>query len=150
MSLKRPFVPKSDVKQRFTTTTVRWAYNKLIQLNRLGKQNLVILKPSLPINGNITFLFYNPKLRTYKTFKLTFHIEPYLLLLNNVKEVSALARFRLSSHSLQIELGRYNNTPLNNRLCTRCDYNAVDDEEHFLIHCSYFNEEKKCFISRSK
>ena len=25
------------------------------------------------------------KLRTYATFKLTFHIEPYLLLLNNVK-----------------------------------------------------------------
>ena len=22
----------------------------------------------------------------------------------------------------------------------RCDYNAVDDEEHFLIHCSYYNE----------
>ena len=27
-------------------------------------------------------------------------------------------------------------------LCTRCDYNAVDDEEHFLIHYSFFNEER--------
>ena len=34
-----------------------------------------------------------PKLRTYATFKLTFHIVPYLLLIKNVKEVSALARF---------------------------------------------------------
>ena len=25
---------------------------------------------------------------------------------------------------------------------SRCDYNAVDDEEHFLIHCSYVNEER--------
>ena len=47
-----------------------------------------------------------PKLRTCATFKLALHIEPYLLLLNNVKEISALARFRLSSHSLQIELGK--------------------------------------------
>ena len=51
--------------------------------------------------------------------------------------------FRLSSHSLQIELGRHNNTTINNRLCTRCDYNAaVDDQEHFLIHCSFFIEER--------
>ena len=57
-----------------------------------------------------------PKLHTYVTFKLTFHIEPYLLLLKNVKEVSALAKLRLSSHSLQIELGRHNNTPVNNRI----------------------------------
>ena len=55
-----------------------------------------------------------------------------------MKDVSASARFRLSSHSIQIELGTHNNTPINSRLCTRCDYNAVDDEEHFLIHCSYF------------
>ena len=54
----------------------------------------------------------------------------------------ALARFRLFSHSLQIELGRHNNLPINDRLCTRCDYNAVDDEEHFLIHSSFFNEER--------
>ena len=82
------------------------------------------------------------KLRTYATFKLTFYIEPYVLLLKHVKEVSALAKFRLSSHSLQIELGRHNNIPVNNRICTRCDCNAVDDEEHFLIHCSNFNDKR--------
>ena len=64
------------------------------------------------VENNNKYLFTNkwkhyfsvlyPKWRTYATFKLTFHIEPYLLLLKNVKEVSALARFRLSSHSLQI------------------------------------------------
>ena len=102
------------------------------------------------VENNIKALFTNkwkhdisvlyPKLRTYAFFKLTFLIEPYLLLLSNVKEVSALARFRLFSHSLLIELGRHNNTTINNRLCTRCDYNAVHDEEHFLFHCSFFND----------
>ena len=75
---------------------------------------------------DISFLY--PKLCI---LEFNFHIKTYLLLLKNVKEVSALARFRLSSHSLQIELGRHNNTPINKRLFTRCDYNAVDDEEHF-------------------
>ena len=73
-----------------------------------------------------------PKSRIYATFKLIFHIEPYLILIKNVKEVSVLARFRLFSHSLQNELGRHNNTPINDRLCTRCDYNAVDDEQFFI------------------
>ena len=134
---------------------MRKAYNTLIQLDRLGKQNWVshvkfnfsiagkhkkyivpnrlkkmwkmILKPFLPVNGNMTFLFY---ILNYVS-SMYFHIKTYLLLLKNVKEVSTLARFRLSSHSLQIELGRHNNTPINKRLFTRCDYNAVDDEEHF-------------------
>ena len=33
-------------------------------------------------------------------------------------------------------------TPINNRICRRCDHNAVDDEEYFSIYCSYFNEER--------
>ena len=79
------------------------------------------------MGNNIKALFINkwehdisglyPKLRTYATFKLAFHIEPYLLLLKNVKEVSELVKFRLCSHYLQIELGRHNKTPINNRIC---------------------------------
>ena len=56
--------------------------------------------------------------------------------------------FRLSSHSLQIELGRHNNTPINDRLCTRCDYNAVDDEEHFLIHCSFLMRKDMFYFTK--
>ena len=97
----------------------------------------IILKPFFTNKWKHDISVLYPKLRTYATFKLTFYIEPYVLLLNNVKKVSTLARFGLSSHSLQIELGRHNNTAINDRICTRCDYNAVDDEEHFLIHCIF-------------
>ena len=37
-----------------------------------------------------------------------------------------------------IELGRYNNTPRDNRLCTVCDCNKTEDEIHFLFYCSKY------------
>ena len=37
-----------------------------------------------------------------------------------------------------IELGRYNNTPRDNRLCRVCDCNQTEDEIHFLFYCSKY------------
>ena len=45
MSLKRPFVPKSDVKQWFTTTTTQPFY----QYGRLKKTNIIKYVSSLEI-----------------------------------------------------------------------------------------------------
>ena len=44
------------------------------------------------------------------------------------------ARYRMSSHDLNIERGRYNNaiTTINQRVCTRCERNDIDDEMHLL------------------
>ena len=55
-----------------------------------------------------------------------------------------MARYRMSSHDLNIERGRYNNpiTPKNQRICTRCELNEIDDEIH-LHHCSAMNNERK-------
>ena len=51
----------------------------------------------------------------------------------------------MSSHDLNKERGRYNNpiTPLNQRICTRCELNEIDDEIHPLPHCSAMNSERK-------
>ena len=51
----------------------------------------------------------------------------------------------MSSHDLHIERGRYNNliTPVNQRICTRCELNEIDDEIHLLLHCSAMNNERK-------
>ena len=43
------------------------------------------------------------KLRTYKTFKTIIGFTKYLAILNNQKQKN----FRLSSHDLEIEKGRY-------------------------------------------
>ena len=46
----------------------------------------------------------------------------------------------MSSHDLKIKRGRYNNpmTPINKRICTRCESNEIDDEIH-LLHCNAIN-----------
>ena len=43
-------------------------------------------------------------------------------------------RFRLGSHFLPIETGRWNRTPRNERLCSTCG--VLGDENHVIYSCS--------------
>ena len=78
-----------------------------------------------------------PKLRTYKLFKTSYRLEPYLNLNLSRKTYSNIARFRLSSHNLKIETGRHNKpkTPVEERICDKCSSNNVEDEIHCLLTC---------------
>ena len=51
------------------------------------------------------------------------------------------SRLRLSAHSLMIEKGRHftKKIPVENRLCKLCNFNEIEDEFHFMIRCSYYN-----------
>ena len=75
-----------------------------------------------------------PKLRTYKLFKKDFRLENYLIEIENTKHALALARFRISSHNLRIETGRYGQRKIKpeERLCIYCRSKAVEDEQHFV------------------
>ena len=48
-------------------------------------------------------------------------------------------------HKLEIESGRHNNnkTPQNERICTLCPSNEIENEEHFLITCPLYNQLKE-------
>ena len=46
-----------------------------------------------------------------------------------------LLRFRLGAHNLPVVLGRRNGTPRDQRLCQRCDQDAVGDERHLIFEC---------------
>ena len=62
----------------------------------------------------------------------------------------SLARLRTSSHALGIETGRHmriSDQDESSRMCTTC--NALDDETHFLLHCSRFSEERRKLFSNS-
>ena len=85
------------------------------------------------------------KLRTYALVKKYFCVEPYILHIRGNHLITAMARYRMSSHDLNIERGRFNNpiTPQNQRICTRCELNEIDDEIHFLLHCSAMNNERE-------
>ena len=81
-----------------------------------------------------------PKLRTYKLAKTSHQFEPYLYI-TIPKYRSSFSRFRLSSHDLEIERGRYTRpkTPVEKRTCRFCQNNIVEDEIHFLLTCKKYN-----------
>ena len=61
------------------------------------------------------------KLRTYTLFKTIFAHENYLCNIISVKMRQATTRFRVSSHALEIEIGRYPpRLPVNRRICRQC------------------------------
>lgn len=80
------------------------------------------------------------KLETYALFKHDLELEKYLQLPIPIKYKTALAKFRISAHSLSIETGRYDNTPRENRLCRLCNLRQVENEYHFLIVCPQYRE----------
>ena len=71
------------------------------------------------------------KLETYSLFKHEFIFEQYLDYIKNKKFRMALTKFRTSSHSLNIETGRYVNTPRINRLFVNCIQQQVENEYLF-------------------
>ena len=71
-------------------------------------------------------------------------MEDYLLLLLNLKHMSTIARFRMSSYTLAIETGRHAKPkiPKEERKCRKCNLDYVEDEEHFLLKCPLYSEER--------
>jgi hypothetical protein len=84
----------------------------------------------------------NPKLRTYKLFKNEMRLEPYLIYNFPKPLYCSIARFRLSSHNLNIELGRHKRpyVPPEDRICIKCELGQVEDEFHCLMYCSKWND----------
>ena len=84
---------------------------------------------------------YN-KLKTNKTFKIDMCIEPYLN--DNLPKpiYTNIARFRLSSHNLNIELGRHKRpyVPADERICEKCNLGLVEDEIHCLLICTKWTD----------
>ena len=58
----------------------------------------------------------------------------------------SLTRFRLSSHELHIERGRYENVPRDERFCKCCNMSQIESEYHFLLVCSLYTELRRKFF----
>ena len=88
------------------------------------------------------------KLRTFKLYKNSYCVEPYLCCTEDTKIIHAIAQFRLSSHTLNIEYDWYTHpvTPVHQWKCNYCSMEVVEDELHFLIVCPlYENLQHKLF-----
>lgn len=79
------------------------------------------------------------KLNTFSKIYSQFSLQNYLAFGLPKSKTKELSKLRISSHDLLIERGRYfrPKVPRENRLCMTC--NKIEDEEHFMIHCSRFS-----------
>jgi len=88
----------------------------------------------------------NAKLESYCMYKNVFTYEPYLDVLNIRKFRSVYVNFRTSCHNLEIERGRYSNTPREERLCKLCASNVIEDEYHFLLCCEFYDDLRNLYV----
>ena len=92
----------------------------------------------------------SPKLCTYVTFKNEYEAEPYVKKFLTRKQRSVIAQLRSGTLPLQIETGRFQNIPLEYRLCLLCNSNNVETETHFLFECECYNDLRQQFYGNSE
>ncbi|KAK3092266.1 hypothetical protein FSP39_000496 [Pinctada imbricata] len=86
------------------------------------------------------------KLRTYRVIKHDFQTEPYIIMDLPKPERSVMAMLRCGILPLRIETGRYSGEPVEERICNFCDKNDVEDERHFIFHCSLYETIRNNFL----
>ena len=75
------------------------------------------------------------RLSSYGIYKNNSTMETYLDHISVNKFRYAVTKFRLSSHDLAIEQGKYTNIERTNRHCEHCNLNIIENEYHFLLVC---------------
>lgn len=75
--------------------------------------------------------------------KKIFEFEGYIFKVDSDSLRRYMTCFRLSSHKLEIELGRFRGVERNERLCKLCSQNVVESEYHFLLSCDKYTEIRK-------
>ena len=94
--------------------------------------------------------YKSAKLRYYNLYKYNKDKEEYLQLNLSKYQRSLLAQFRCGILPLEIEVGRYRNENLCDRICRTCK-TSVEDEIHFLCECpSYVDLRQDLFSNALK
>ena len=94
-------------------------------------------------------ILHNNKLSSYRSVAPNGkQVAGYITAIKNTHQRISVTKLRLSAHKLNIETGRYTNTPRENRICTFCNDNAVEDETHFLRDCTLYNKIRESFMQK--
>ena len=96
--------------------------------------------------ASVTSVKYR-KLRYYNLFKNKFETAKYLVHLKDLSLRQQVAKFMCSDHNLMIEVGRHC-FALENRTCTKCSANCIEDEVHLLIDCSAYQNLRRQYLSQ--
>ena len=80
-------------------------------------------------------LISKPKLRTYVLFKEEYVTEDFVKYCYSRSRRSLIAQLRCGVLPLHIETGRFRNLKPEERLCSLCNLQEVEDELHFICKC---------------
>ncbi len=75
---------------------------------------------------------------SYNLFKEIYVLEDYLLKLSKGNRIT-LCKLRACNNKFPINVGRYEDIPRENRICSKCVGNHVGDEYHILFNCQNAN-----------
>ena len=145
---------KNDVDNNMTYNGLNWAFQIKQILDNLGLSNIWIYQNTTDISFDLIkqriFDTYKQswyssvnnsyRLEMYARYKHNFELENYLNFITEKKYRVALTQFRLSSHDLAIERGRYENINRSERICKLCNMKSVECEYHFLLVCPFYRE----------
>ena len=94
--------------------------------------------------------YKSQKLRYYNLYKYDKTPEDYLQFDITKYQRSLFEQFIFGSLPLEIEIGRYRDTPLENRLCQVCKNDTIEDEIHFLSECTAYSNARKALFDHAK
>ena len=151
---------ESDANNGNSYNNQNWAYQIKSTLETLGlnyiwtgmhnnNSNINIIKQRLVDQYKQTWygsINNSRRLSSYCRYKHEFKLELYLDTIHEKRFKIALSRFRLSSHRLEIEQGRYHDIPRNERLCKFCSLNCIESEYHFLLVCPFYKEVRHQYL----
>jgi hypothetical protein len=96
------------------------------------------------INNKLSKLDQKSKIYLFSNLKQNSLVESYLSI-SNFEYRKLITKLRISEHNLLIEKGRHLNMPREQRFCSHCK--CVDDEKHFLLHCTINSELRSSFLN---
>ena len=102
------------------------------------------------LQGFYAELRESSKLTTYNQIKGSFTTEKYLSCVKNVKHRTTLTRLRCSAHRRLIEdlEGRFRNIERSERLCNKCNMQAIENEYHFVMACPFYRDIRRETLPR--
>ena len=136
----------NDIAEMLDTLNLRNVYTNCLCIDVNFAQDSLL---SIHKNEWVNCILDSPKLRTYKMFKSNYDTECYVKLVLNRGHRAALAQFRCGILPLSIETGRFQNIPLEYRLCNFCDQNVIEDETHFLLYCTAYQELRNVLLLKA-
>ena len=132
--LKENFLIHNGFKKRIPLQTAKPIGSKRFTPHIVLKSLKTVFKESWS-----SYVKSSSKLEFYRDVKSHFEKESYLDQITKYTDRANITRLRISAHRLEIETGRYNNTPRDDRICSWCNTvlgtRIIENEWHLLHEC---------------